>query len=72
MRYVCIKCYKIWGKREPGETDDDISGSFCDTCFTGLIRKKQVAKGYHDCYRRATEVCSRTECSYHELCCANL
>ena len=65
MTYICIKCRKIWVS---GDHTREYSGGLCEECTTGYIRERQVCQGFHDCYRRAVEVCSRDECSYWLLC----
>jgi hypothetical protein len=65
MRYICIKCGVIWIIGEPGA---ELSGGLCDRCITQYVREKQKRQGFDDCFRRATEICSKTECSYWEHC----
>jgi hypothetical protein len=65
MTYVCIKCRKIWVS---GDHTSEYSGGLCEACTTGYIREKQKNYGFHDCFKRAIEVCSRRECSYWLLC----
>jgi hypothetical protein len=65
MQYVCIRCGDTWSV---GETTDEPSGGLCDRCITQYVRDKQKYQGNHDCFRRATENCARTECSYWEPC----
>lgn len=55
-----------------GEPTSEFSGGLCDKCFTEWVRGKQLERGFEDCFRRAIEVCSRTECTFHELCCKYL
>jgi hypothetical protein len=40
----------------------------CEACTTEYIREKQKTYGFHDCYKRSVETCSRDECSYWHLC----
>ena len=65
MDYVCIKCRKTWRKGEPS---DEVSGGLCDECIIRYVRDKQKSQGHHDCFRRATEICSRKDCTYYDLC----
>jgi hypothetical protein len=68
MRHVCIKCGKVWlpDDEEDGETTADL----CERCLTYYIRGKQVSEGYHDCFKRSIEICSkRKNCKYFQLCC---
>ena len=65
MTYVCIKCGDIW---DSGKPSDDHSGALCNTCATGYVRERQKKNGFHDCYKRAIEVCSEEDCSYWHLC----
>jgi DNA-directed RNA polymerase subunit RPC12/RpoP len=65
MTYVCVRCKRTWGGDDP---ERDRSGGLCDHCSTEYLRGRQRKKGFHDCFRKATEVCSREECSYHEAC----
>ena len=69
MTYICIKCKAIW---VVGEPTAEFSGGLCDKCLTKWVRSRQIEKGFEPCFRRAVEVCSRTECTYHELCCRSL
>ena len=69
MTYVCVKCGSTW---LIGEPTAEPSGGLCRGCITGYARGKQRARGYHDCFARATEPCARTECFYHEACCKGL
>jgi hypothetical protein len=65
MTYVCIKCRTIW---QAGLASEAVSGGLCGSCIIEYVRGKQRKKGFHDCFKRATETCSRTECDYHNLC----
>ena len=69
MTYCCIGCGKTWLKGEP---TDFVSHGICGDCYTGLVRSKQREKGFHDCYKRAVECCSRSECSHIDVCCRGL
>jgi hypothetical protein len=65
MTYVCIKCRKIWIR---GECSDEHSGGLCIDCATDYIRMKQKQKGFHDCFRRSTEICAKLNCNYWSCC----
>ena len=65
MTYICIKCRKTW---VDGHHTKEYSGGLCEDCVTGYIRAKQKNQGFHDCFKKAIEVCSRGECSYWLLC----
>ena len=65
MTYICIKCGHIW---VTGSPTSEHSGGLCENCGTSYIRAKQEQNGFHDCFKRATEVCSQAECSYWSLC----
>ena len=65
MTYVCIKCRRIWTR---GKITNHASGALCEDCMTDYIRGKQRDEGYHDCYKRAVEYCSR-ECKWKDICC---
>ena len=69
MTYLCIKCRAIWVKGEPSA---EFSGGICERCLIEYVRKRQTKEGNEPCFRRAIEVCSRYECTYHELCCKPL
>jgi hypothetical protein len=69
MTYLCIKCKAIW---VVGEPSSEFSGGLCDTCITNYIRERQIKSGFEDCFRRATEVCGKVDCRYHEHCCRYL
>ena len=68
MTYVCIHCGANWVKGKPTKYPD-ISGGICGNCATAYFRRKQREKGYHDCFKRAQEICAHKECTYWELCC---
>ena len=68
MTVKCILCEKEWDK--PSQ-NNGISSSLCPKCLTPIIREIQKRKGYHDCFGRATEPCSR-ECRLKSLCCGGL
>jgi len=65
MTYICIKCRKTWAN---GGHSSEYSGGLCEDCTLEYVREKQKSRGFHDCYKRAVEVCSRDECSYWHLC----
>ncbi len=65
MTYICIKCRKTW---DNGGRSSEYSGGLCEDCTSEYVREKQKNQGFHDCYKRAVEVCSRDECSYWQLC----
>lgn len=65
MTYVCIKCRKTWGK---GGRSSEYSGGLCEDCTLQYVREKQKSQGFHDCYKRAVEICSKDDCSYWQLC----
>lgn len=65
MTYICIKCQRVWTRGEP---TTEFSGGLCEYCLTQYIREKQKNQGFHDCFRRATEMCARIECRYHSYC----
>jgi hypothetical protein len=65
MTYVCIKCKKIWLN---GNATCDYSGGLCEECTVAYLRGRQKKQGFHDCFKRATQVCSRGECNYWQLC----
>ena len=65
MTYICIKCRKVWVKGNP---TSEYSGGLCDGCATSYVRAKQQSRGFHACFKRAIEVCSRAECNYWHLC----
>ena len=65
MTHVCIKCHRTWVTDQPS---DEPSGGLCDQCFTEYIRSRQRKVGYHDCFRRCTEVCNRRDCAYWKSC----
>lgn len=67
MTYICIKCKNNWIVGEP-TAFPHISGGLCETCMTKYVRNRQKKDGYHDCFKRAVEVCDRLECSYWLLC----
>jgi hypothetical protein len=69
MTYVCIRCGRKWVVSDPS---GHASGSICEECMIVYVRCKQKSKGFHDCFRRAVEECSETDCTWHELCCKNL
>ena len=65
MKYVCIRCGVTW---IVGESTDEPSGGLCDKCITTYVRDKQKREGVNDCFKRSTENCSETDCSYWEPC----
>ena len=65
MNYICIRCRKEW---VIGEPSDHPSGAMCEDCTIDYVRSKQKTAGYHDCYFRNEEECSKKECSYWSLC----
>jgi len=65
MTYVCIKCGRIWIR---GESSGEPSGGLCVDCATDYIRMKQMQRGFHDCFRRSTEICATVNCSYWSCC----
>ena len=65
MTYICIKCGNIWVSGDP---TNEYSGGLCEDCATSYIRARQHKNGFHDCFKRATEVCSKGDCSYWPLC----
>lgn len=65
MKYICIKCRVFW---VDGVNRDSISGGVCESCITDYIRTRQIEKGFEDCFRRNTELCSKKECDYWEIC----
>jgi hypothetical protein len=65
MTYVCIRCRSTW---VVGEASAEVSGGLCDCCITEYVRCKQKNNGFHDCFKRATQACSETSCSYWEVC----
>lgn len=69
MTYACIKCRTLW---QVGLPSEEVSGGLCKECFIEYIRDRQRRQGFHDCFGRATERCSRVGCNYHEICCKGL
>ncbi len=69
MTYVCIRCGHTWVVVSPS---NHASGSICGPCMIVYIRCKQKQQGYDDCFKRAEEICSEKDCTYHELCCRDL
>jgi len=67
MLYVCINCRNTWAVGEVTEYPN-ISGGLCEQCTIEYVRARQHRQGYHDCFKRATEVCDQTGCSYWTLC----
>jgi len=65
MTYICIKCRKTWVMGSPTA---EHSGGVCERCATSYVRARQKRYGFHDCFKRAIEVCSRGECSYWPIC----
>jgi hypothetical protein len=65
MNYVCIRCGVTW---VVGESTAEPSGGLCKKCITTYVRDKQKREGVNDCFNRAIENCSETECSYWEPC----
>ena len=65
MKYICIRCGTTW---IVGKNTDEPSGGLCDPCITEYVREKQKSRGFHDCFRSATDDCSETECSYWDFC----
>ena len=65
MTYICIKCRKIWVN---GDHTSEYSGGLCEECTTDYIRDRQKGQGFHDCFNRAVELCSKEGCSYWLLC----
>ena len=65
MTYICIKCETKW---TIGKPTAEVSGGLCDSCITQYVRRKQISQGFHDCFRRATAICARPECSYFWHC----
>ena len=65
MTYVCIRCRTTW---IVGEASAEVSGGLCDRCITEYVRDRQKNNGFHDCFKRATQTCSETCCSYWEVC----
>jgi hypothetical protein len=64
MTYICVKCGKKWVK--DGESDE-VSGGLCYRCITEYVRERQKNQGFHDCFARNIEECSK-ECRYSECC----
>jgi len=69
MTYICIKCKALWVVDEPSA---EFSGGLCEKCLIDYVRGRQTKEGNEPCFRRAVEVCSREECTFHELCCRPL
>ena len=65
MTYICIKCRKIWVS---GPHTSEYSGGLCEGCTIDYIRDRQKRQGFHDCFKRAIELCSKGGCSYWLLC----
>lgn len=65
MKYICIRCGITW---IVGIATDEPSGGLCDLCITEYVRNKQKSRGFDDCFRKATEDCSETACSYWDSC----
>ena len=65
MHYICIRCGTTW---IVGKATGERSGGLCDFCITKYVREKQKSRGFDDCFRRTTDDCSETECSYWDLC----
>ena len=65
MNYVCIRCRDTW---IVGEPTDAPSGGLCERCITEYIRAKQKRQGLDDCFKRANDSCSETDCTYWEPC----
>ena len=65
MTYICIKCRRMWIR---GEGSNEPSGGLCIDCATDYIRMRQKKLGFHDCFRRATEICAMVNCSYWACC----
>jgi hypothetical protein len=65
MTYICIKCQDKW---VIGSPTSEYSGGLCESCATSYVRTKQRKQGFHDCYKKAIEICSRAECNYWNLC----
>ena len=65
MTYICIKCRTIWIS---GDHTSEYSGGLCEVCTTDYIRDRQKSQGFHDCFKKAIELCSRADCSYWLLC----
>ena len=65
MTYICVKCGNIWVSGSP---TNEHSGGLCENCGTSYFRAKQKQNGFHDCFKRATEACSKVECNYWSLC----
>ena len=59
MTYICIRCRNIWINGNP---TNDYSGGLCLACIKEYIRVKQKRQGFHDCFKRAIEVCSKGDC----------
>ena len=55
-----------------GEHTAEFSGGVCEKCFIGYVRSRQLRFGLEDCFKRATEICDKSECTYHKLCCKGL
>ena len=81
MRHVCIKCGIIWlpeddvwlSKDQTDSSKDVVTSDLCEECMTYWIRGKQRTEGFHDCYRRAADVCSiGKECKWFQKCCEEL
>lgn len=51
-----------------GEGSHEPSGGLCIDCATEYIRMKQRQRGFHDCFRRSTEICAAVKCSYWSCC----
>ncbi len=51
-----------------GEGSHEPSGGLCIDCATDYIRMKQRQRGFHDCFRRSTEICATVNCSYWSSC----
>ena len=69
MTYVCIRCGRKW---TVCSQSNHASGSICEPCMIDYVRCKQRNQGCEDCFKKATEVCSEGECTWHELCCRDL
>lgn len=71
MKYKCIGCGSEWGEETKGEEGWFSHGS-CAECLrkqlSPIYRKRQSLQGFHDCFARNVEKCSRLVCDYWKVC----
>lgn len=68
MDHICIRCHYTW-LPEHEEANGQTTADLCERCLTVWVRSKQKAAGLHDCFKRATELCSRKDCMWFQMCC---